>query len=70
MSLCFCTTLKEFQNYPYSYIKTRVSSSSVKLKVVAVPGVDGCFGDDVARKMSTCTSTSLVIGICWHTLAS
>ena len=62
VSSCSCTTLKEFQSYTYSCIKTYVSSSSVKLKVVAVIRVDGCLGDDVARKMSTCTSASLVVG--------
>ena len=54
---------KRISEFPiHSCIKTYISSSSVKLKVVAVTGVDGCLGDDVARKMSTCTSASLVTG--------
>ena len=46
------------------YTKPYVSSSSVKLKVVAATGVgvDGCFGDDTAKNMSACMPTSIVAG--------
>ena len=41
---------------------TYVSSSSVKLNVVAAIGVDGYFGGEVAKIISACTPTSFVIG--------
>ena len=54
------------------YIKSYVTSSSVKLKVVTATGdnVDGCFGDDAAKNMSACLSTSIVTGVAGFMLTS
>ena len=54
------------------YTKSYISSSSVKLKVVAATGVgvDGCFGDDAAKNMLACMPTSIVAGVAGFMLTS
>lgn len=45
-----------------------VTSSSVKLNLVAVTDVDGCFGDEAAKNMSACMPISFVMGGSGHML--
>ena len=46
------------------YTKSYVSSSSLKLKVVAAAavGIDGCFGDGTAKNVTACMPTSILAG--------
>ena len=65
--LVHCTSYKFI-----TYTTSHVSSSSVKLNVVAATGVDveGCYGDEEAKDMFTCMPTSFVTGGPGHMLTT